>query len=313
MNDTTETQLPRSFEDFVVPFSINKSFLTGRMVRLGEVINTILTRHKYPEPISRYLGELLVLTAMLSATLKYEGIFSIQVKGKSGPLRFLVADCTSEGALRGYASFDRESYDALENHGLQDLLGEKGLLAITVDQGKEGESYQGLVELEGNNLEDAILKYFTQSEQLEVVIRVSVGLSQFKGEEQQWFAGGIMVQRLPEEEVEQADADIDPEEAWQSAKAFILSSKDHELIDPLLPPKELLFRLFHEEGVWVADRKKLRHECRCSRDKVKTALQSIPKEELHAMEEDGRVVVTCQFCSEERVFTHDEIEQIAQS
>ena len=79
--------------------------MRGRVVRLGALVDRVLTRHDYPEPVSRLLGELFVLAATLAGGLKFKGTFSLQVRS-TGPVSLMIADCTNDGAMRGYAKFD---------------------------------------------------------------------------------------------------------------------------------------------------------------------------------------------------------------
>src|SRR5579862_5509004 len=148
------TAAPR-LDDLVQPFQIDAPGLRGRLVRLGASVDEVLRRHDYPEPVARLLGETLALTAALAGALKYDGVFSLQTKG-DGPIRMMVADITSAGAMRGYAAFDEQALaDALAGAGtaplaapVPRLLG-RGHLAFTVDQGAASERYQGIVELSG--------------------------------------------------------------------------------------------------------------------------------------------------------------------
>src|SRR4051812_26863504 len=154
----------RRADDLVQPFQIDAPGLRGRLVRLGASVDEVLSRHDYPEPVARLLGETLALAAALSGALKYDGVFSLQTKG-DGPVRMMVADITSQGAMRGYAAFDQQALaDALSSSAgalpgsplsapVPRLLG-RGHLAFTVDQGPDTERYQGIVELSGGTLAD---------------------------------------------------------------------------------------------------------------------------------------------------------------
>jgi molecular chaperone Hsp33 len=181
-------------DDFVRSFRLEAAGVRGRHVRLGRAIDTVLTQHDYPEPVSRLLGELIALAALLSSTIKYDGIFTVQTRG-DGPLRMMVADVTSAGALRGYADFDADALAVLprdeEGGSVPRLLG-AGHLAFTVDQGPETERYQGIVALEGASLSDCAHNYFRQSEQIATAIRISADLTA-----DGWRAGALMLQREP--------------------------------------------------------------------------------------------------------------------
>ena len=302
---------PAPVDDLVQPFQIDLSGLRGRLVRLGPLLDEILTRHAYPEPVAAMLGEAIALAAALSGALKYDGVFTLQTKG-DGPIRLLVADVTSDGAVRGYAQFDEAKLAEVLAQGevkgsVPRLLG-AGYLAFTVDQGEHTDRYQGIVELQGTSLAECAHHYFRQSEQVEAGLKVAVARVADAGGVPRWRGGSLMVQRLPPEGAvwrrEAAD------EGWRRAVILMSSSTSAELIDPALSPETLLFRLFHEDGVRVHRRHELAARCRCSRERVETVLRMLPADEIAAMKVDGRVIVTCQFCSAPYGFDESEIDAL---
>ena len=303
-------------DDLVLPFRTVKSDVVGRVIRLGAVVDTVLSRHAYPEPVSHALGEALVLTAMLGSALKTEAKLILQTK-TDGPLDLLVADFVAPGKVRGYASFDKADAALAETKGRGDqgaLLG-KGHMAMTIDRGSDKDRYQGIVPLEGEPLVDAAHTYFRQSEQLPTFIRLAVarhyGPAQGGGQRiWAWRAGGLMVQQLPREGGKRDDTvtDEDDEENWNRARHLAATVEDHELLDPMLAPERLLYRLFHEEGVRVTPSTQLVAECRCSRERIHGYLQRFGAEELKDMREpDGGVTVTCEFCSRKYRFSSADI------
>jgi molecular chaperone Hsp33 len=304
-------------DDLVLPFRTVKSDVVGRIIRLGKVVDTILSRHAYPEPVSHALGQALALTAMLGTALKFESKLILQTK-TDGPLDFLVADYVAPGKLRGYASFDKADAHLAETKGCGDqgaLLG-KGHVAMTIDPGDDKNRYQGVVPLEHEPLVDAAHTYFRQSEQLPTFIRLAVArhYGPHGGEARPtwgWRAGGLMIQQLPREGGKRpADADPqnDDEENWNRARHLAATVEDHELLDPMLPPERLLYRLFHEEGVRVTPPSLLEAACRCSRERIHGYLTRFGAEELKDMcEPDGSIGVTCEFCSRKYRFAPSEI------
>ncbi|MDE1148813.1 MAG: Hsp33 family molecular chaperone HslO [Azospirillaceae bacterium] len=285
--------------DKVQPFQLDRSNLRGRMVRLGPVLDEILGRHAYPGPVAQMLAETITLATTLAAALKYEGVFTLQTKG-DGPIRLMVADVTSAGAVRGYAQFDEDALKtALEAPGdkapVPTLLG-KGYLAFTVDQGEHTQRYQGIVGLEGERMDDCVRHYFTQSEQLATGIVVHAGLS----DAGKWAGGTIMLQALPDEDAGGVVSDAKPsdlEDDWRRAMALLSTVTPGEMLDPALPVNDVLFRLFHEEEVRVYDAHDLAAQCRCSRERVETVLKSLPRDEVAELKVDGVVEVACEFCS----------------
>ncbi len=275
--------------DLVQPFLLEASGIRGDLVRLGAAAEHIVTRHAYPGPVAGLLVEMLTLTAMLSAMMKYDGVFSLQTSG-DGPVRLMVSDVTSQGHLRGYAGFDAERLATMAGAGVAELLG-KGHLAYTVDQGPDMERYQGIVALSGATLADCLQHYFRQSEQIRTGLMVASG--KVGGS---WRAGGLILQRLPEEAGQAAVAAPD-EDAWRRAMVLQASCTKAELLDPDLPVNDLLYRLFHEEGVRAFRRRPLVARCRCARTRLEETLRSLPRTEIEDLNIDGEVVVTCEYCN----------------
>jgi len=300
-------------DDLVLPFQIEASRLRGRMVKLGPALDEILTRHAYPEPVARFLAETMTLAMLLSSMLKYDGIFTLQTKG-DGPISLMVADITSVGDIRAYAQFDEaalaKAADDVAIAPAPALLG-KGYIAFTVDQGANTERYQGIVELYGKTLADCVQHYFRQSEQIDTGLTVSVDQETLPdGSKGAWRAGGIMVQRLPQDPTEHVLGSGD-EDAWRRAMVLMASATGDELLDPGLAASDLLFRLFHEDGVRVWQPKGLRFGCRCSRERVSDMLSSLPRDEVQDLKiDDGRVEVVCQFCSTAYHFDDADLDRV---
>jgi molecular chaperone Hsp33 len=289
-------------DDLVLPFQADQAEIVGRLVKLGPVVDTILSRHDYPEPVSKLLGEAVALTALLGASLKFEGKFILQAT-TDGPVDLLVADYQVPGRLRAYARFSPERVAALgEGDGaLSELLGD-GHFAMTIDRGAEMERYQGVVPLEGDTLTEAADTYFRQSEQLPTFIRLAVAKHYRAGKPGgrgwTWRAGGLLVQKLTREGGHGGVGDTPmDEEDWVRARALAETVEDHELLDPTLPPDRLLYRLFHEEQVRAYPALSLESYCSCSRERVEDLLRRFTTEDLQDMVVDGEVWVTCEFCN----------------
>ncbi len=290
-----------SADDLVQPFQIEASGLRGRLVRLGPAIDDILGQHAYPEPVARLLGEAVVLAAILASALKYDGVFTLQTTG-DGPVPLLVVDITSTGELRGYARFDAGRRAAESGRDVAALIG-TGLLAFTVAQGDFTDRYQGIVALSGDTLADCLQHYFRQSEQIDAGIVIAAGRR-----DDRWRAGGVMIQRLPD--AERTVPSSDREDDWRRAMILLGSATEAELLDPALAANGLLFRLFHEDGVRVFAPVDLRAACRCSRQRVADMLGALPRAEVEAMKEDGRVSVQCEFCNSTYLFDDMQLEAV---
>ena len=318
---------PLGGDDLILPFQTERSGVTGRVVRLGSVADAVLSRHDYPEPVSRILGEALALTALLGASLKFEGKLILQTK-TDGPIDMLVVDFETPGKMRGYARYDAERLvariQAQKDAGLSDMLLGSGHLALTIDQGADMDRYQGIVALNSDNLSEAADTYFRQSEQLPTFIRLAVGRS-FSGGTGQgaagswgWRVGGLMIQYVTpaggDEGATPVEDDVEPglagedHEDWQRARFLAETVEDHELLDPLLAPERLLYRLFHEEGVNAVLPRPLEAYCQCSRERIKDVLDGFTDDELADMrEDDGGISVTCEFCSTRYNFSDSDI------
>lgn len=304
--------------DEVVPFNIDALDARGRAVLLGPSLTAILDRHDYPEPVARLLGEMTVLTVLLGTSLKFSGKLIVQTQ-TDGPVSLLVVDFVSPDAIRAYARFDADQVSAAIEAGNTlptEMLG-KGMLALTVDQGKYMNRYQGMVQLDGSSLEEIARNYFKQSEQIPTEIKLAVGkliTRDSDGNPQtEWRAGGMLAQFLPESEERMRQRDlhpgdapqeadlsayeIDDDEAWAEVKALVGTIDDSELIDEDLGVHKLLYRLFHERGVRVFEGNAVVDQCSCSREKVESLLRSFTPEQRDESVENGKISINCEFCS----------------
>ena len=313
-------------DDIVLPFDIASLDLRGRVVRLGPAVDDILARHDYPPPVSKLLGEAIVLTALLGSALKFEGRFILQTR-TDGPVRMIVVDFRSPGSMRACAQFDHGRVRELGDKAPQmaDLLGH-GHLAMTVDQGPEMRRYQGLVALKGGNLEDAAHEYFERSEQIPTRVRLAVAeeiVAGADGPRHRWRAGGMLLQFLPKKAERMRGPDLDPgdapegtpvadkvpqDNAWIEGQSLIATVEDLELIDPDLSSERLLYRLFHEHGVRVFNPTGVEAKCSCSRHSVTNMLKSFSQRDRDEMIQDGVIAVTCEFCNTRYVFAPAEVE-----
>jgi molecular chaperone Hsp33 len=267
----------------------------GRIARLGSVLDTILASHNYPAIIEKLLAEALTLTALLGSLLKEpQGQLTLQAQTEGGPVDLMVCDYLG-GELRGYIRHDPEKLAGLPDEPtLPDLFG-KGYLAITFDQPLAKERYQGIVPLEGKNLGEAAQSYFAQSEQIPSLVRLA---AEKRGNH--WFAGGLLLQHLPEGEEgrERLHTRLDHPD-WPHVAILGGSVKAEELTDPTLPLDDLLWRLFHEEDeLRTLAATALRRGCRCDPDYVRSVIARFPEDDRAAMVgEDGMIRVDCAFCS----------------
>jgi molecular chaperone Hsp33 len=286
-------------DDIVIPFEVKPLAVRGRLVRLGPAVDAILGQHGYPPLVSTTLGEAVALTAMLGSLLKVKGQFILQTSTQ-GAIGMIVSQYAPPGNLRAYARYDAAALAAVSGRGDPKLLGE-GHLAMTIDQGPNTERYQGIVALGEGTLADATLTYFRQSEQIPTWLAAAVGPIFSRGDRgEHWRAGAIMVQHLPASPAAPGPDGEEPEdEGWVRARLLAATVEDHELLDPSVSAEQLLYRLFHEDGVTVYPPTGLAAVCTCSRERVLGMLSGFSAEEKREMADDGLIKVTCEFCSKD--------------
>jgi molecular chaperone Hsp33 len=281
-------------DDAVTAFQIEGEPVRGRLARLGPAVDEILRRHDYPEAVANLLGEACALAALVGSNLKFDGRLIVEARG-DGPVRFVVADYDTSGGLRGYCGFDAtavaEAAKGFARPGARSLLG-KGHFMMTVDQGPDMDRYQGVTAIEGETLALCAEQYFAQSEQTPTRVRLAVGQARPQ-DGAAWRAGGMLIQYVASD-----DARGSTEEAWVRTQAFFETVGEDELTDPELASRTLLWRLFHEDGVRVFGSTPLFAFCRCNQERIETVLKSFDDTERAEMiEADGKIHVTCEYCS----------------
>lgn len=281
--------------DRVLAFTVPGRDARGRLVRLGPVLDTILSAHDYPAPIRLLLGEALVMTALMGTLMKDPASqLTFQAQAEGAIVDLLVCDYR-DGELRGYVRHDPARLDQVgANPGLEALFG-SGYLAITFDLATSGERYQGIVPLEGDSLARACEAYFARSEQIPTLIRVAI-----RNSGRGAIAAGLLIQHFPDGEEGRArlhSRDNNPE--WEHVAALAGSTRHDELVDRDLSLEQLVWRLFHEEPeVRVEAQPPLTRGCRCTVEHYRKVLAQFPQEELDEMRDpSGAIPVDCAFCS----------------
>lgn len=261
--------------------------MRGHIVHLDATWRAVLERHDYPEPLRNLLGELMAAGALLSATLKFEGSLIMQVQG-DGPIKLLVVEATSQATMRATASWDGDLQDA----PFRDLVG-GGKFVITIVPQDGVQSYQGVVGLEGESVAEVLEHYMATSEQLETKLWLAADTRQ---------AAGMLLQKLPASPEKDTDA-------WPRVQHLGATIKAQELL--LLPAREIVRRLFHEEDVRIFESTALSFRCSCSRDRVAAMMRMLGRDEVHSILADqGKVEVTCEFCRKRYVFDAVDSEQV---
>lgn len=262
----------------------------GELVTVSETWKQILENHNYPLPVKNLLGELLVATSLLTATLKFAGDITVQLQG-DGPMTLAVINGNNQQQMRGVA---RVQGDVPENADLKTLVG-NGYLVITISP-EEGERYQGVVGLEGDTLAACLEDYFMRSEQLPTRLFIRTG--EVDG---QPAAGGMLLQVLPAQDAQTNDFEhlATLTETIKAEELFTLSATD------------VLWRLYHEEEVTVYDPQAVEFKCTCSRERCAGALKTLPDDEIDSiMAEDGEIDMHCDYCGTHYVFNSMDIAEI---
>lgn len=296
--------------DFVQPFQIERAGLRGRLVRIGPALEKALAPHDYPPLVAQLLGETVAIALVLASGLKYDGMFTLQTSS-DGPIGVLMADVSSDGDFRCYARYDADRVAEVaatdSAPSLPRLLG-KGHIAFTVDQGPDTERHQGITEITGGSLVDCAHNYFRQSEQTLTALSVAAD----PGGDTAPSAGVVMIQRMPSASPLGEDAperDLEDED-WRRSVILMGSVTPQELLDTGLAPQDLLFRLFHEDGVRMYTAYTVSNVCRCSDDRVGATLRSLRRSELDEMADDGVITVTCEFCKTDYVYDEDALDAL---
>lgn len=285
-----------SQDDYVAGFASPALPISGRIVKLGrESISPILNRHAYPDHLAEILGEALIVSVLVGASMNFDGRVIAQAEG-DGPVSMMVGEYRKDGGLRAYAQHEPERWAWLDkvNRGekphIPQLFGAMGRLGlIVINDQPNAQPYQGIVPMDAGTLAECAQHYFERSVQVPTALRIHVR----KDAEGHWIGGGLMIQRIAGD-----DARGDTDEGWREALALFATINDEELIDPSLPGDQLLYRLFHEVGVGMDPIELLSDSCTCSRERLIGTLKAMSDESLRELvEEDGTLGVDCQFCS----------------
>ena len=290
-------------DDQVAAVTIGSGDVRGRVLRMGPALHGAIGGDRYPEPVARLLGEAVLIAALVARSLKFEGKLFIQAHGTNeGAVSMLMAECTTGGDVRAYARFDPPSLERILADNSQPdahtLMG-GGTFAMTIDQGADMDRYQGLSAIEGASLGECAEHYFRQSEQIPTRIKLAVGQVQVPGQDAMWRGGGLMVQRIAGDA-----ARGDAEQAWDMSKAVMGTLSDAELLDPDLGSDNLLYRLFHEQGVSRLEPQDIFAKCSCSRERLHEAIKNFDDAARTDMMEDEKITANCEFCGTDYIFTN---------
>lgn len=262
----------------------------GELVQLDEAYQQIISSKEYPAAVQKLLGELLVSTTLLTATLKFEGSITIQLQG-DGPVSLAVINGDHKQRIRGVARWEG---DIADDAGLHDMMG-KGHMVITIEP-KVGERYQGVVGLEGDTLAEVLEGYFANSEQLKTRLWIRTG--EFEGKQ---HAAGMLIQVMP-------DGTGSPDD-FEHLEQLTDTVKDEELFS--LEANELLYRLYNQDKVRLYEPQPVSFQCGCSRERSGAAIITVEKSEIYdILAEEGSVSLHCDYCGTTYTFDESEITEL---
>lgn len=278
-------------QDIRQRFLFDGTDIRGEITTLAASYQAIVAQQQYPSSVATTLGEFLVAASLLSATLKFPGIVSIQAMGGE-PLNTIMAECSQGSKLRGIVRGDFDA--AAKVDSLKELVGNASL-AITIEP-EGGERYQGIVPMDAKDLSGCLEHYFNQSEQLPTQIKISADKK---------IASGVLIQQMPNSNSKTASD-------WEHISALMKTLRSEEQLH--LSHTEQLYRLFHEDGVRLFEPEALHFFCSCSRQRTEQALISLGDQEVYDIcEQQGGIQITCEFCGESYEFNKANIDEMFSS
>lgn len=277
--------------DSIMSFILENARFKGVYIGADKAIQDILDCHSYPLVIQKILGQGVVLSLALAQSIKYQGVFSFQVRS-AGPVQSLFINVTHDKQVRAYAVYDEEKLPSDEDLTNESLFGNGELLFSVTQLGQE--PYQGIVSLTGQTLTDTVLDYFKLSEQIktDLILRQKDGKTRC-----------LMIQQMPLKEDDEFE---EVASLYETVDVLMNSVKDSELFTDKLAPEQLLYRLFHANDLTVYEPSVPHFSCACHKDQMKRFLDRLTPKEREELYQDGEIVAECQFCQTQYVFKHED-------
>jgi len=274
-------------KDVVVPFVFESLPVRGALVQLENAWQRMQEGHEYANPVSEILGHAAAATTLIAQSLKFDGSITMQISSQ-GPLGMVVMQATDDLDIRGMAT----SHDIEDDAQFVELV-EGAHCAVTVDAGAMERPYQGIVEINPESLAASFENYFDRSVQVP---------SHMVLKNTQSHCGGILLQHMPGEQPA-------TEDDWRRLGFLIATLRSEDLIDGATA--ELLRKLFAEDDVRMFQSRRVRFHCRCSQSRVEEVLRFLGEKETRAaLEENGRVDVTCEYCGRVRSFDPVDVSRV---
>ncbi len=257
--------------DYVQRFLFENLDIRGRLVCLTRAWRPMLRGRGYPPHLTELLGHTAALAVLLGANRKDRSRITLQVQD-AGPVRLLVADCTSELRIRGMA----QAGDG-EGPPLRD-----GRLAITLEDIASGQLYQSFVPLEDAVLERSFEHYLAQSEQQPAFLRLHADAEALCG---------LLLEKLP-------GADARDPDGWNRVVHLAATLSLAQTVDR--QPYDILVKLFPEELLRVFRLYPVQYHCPYDVENVKRMLRGLGRREVESiLAEQGEVRVRNEMCNHE--------------
>lgn len=309
-------------------FIVENQPVRGYWVDLESAWQDLRAHQEYPPAVRDLLGEAVSAAVLLAATLKFEGTLTLQIEGQ-GLVRLLVAQCTHDFRVRAVARLAEPEAEeegdgvpqprfvdlgarsdgadpftdvarATTAEAFRRLVGDHGRVLVTIEAAEREMRYQGIVPLSGDSLSECLEEYFASSEQLPTRVKLAADGRR---------TVGLLVQKLPERDGEEPEAESAAAIAWRDAERGVESVNSAELVSGTL--QSLLAGRFGEQDLRIFKGAPVQFACRCSEARVAGVLKSLgPDEVRDVLREQGTVEVTCEFCQRPYRFDAFAVEQL---
>ena len=288
-------------ENLVIPFQINNK-IKGTIVRLSSVASQIIN-NEYPRNINSIFADSISITASIGSRMKNDGVFSFHAQSE-GVIKTIFVDLNNNSSVRGYISVN--NFENIENLHFEKLIS-NGTLALNIKEGKFSKNYQGLVEIKGKSIKDAIDTYFNSSEQVKSFFKLFNIFNLTKYEpESNHIAGAIKLELMPEindfKNTEKSNED------WKTILMFLETMNSEEFLNINKTSKQILLNLFGQYEIKIFDEINLNNNCQCSNERVLNTFKSMNQKEIkYLFNEKKSIEVGCEFCKTKRVYSEQDL------
>ena len=288
-------------ENLVIPFQINNK-IKGTIVRLSSVASKIIN-NKYPRNINSIFADSISITASIGSRMKNDGVFSFQAHSE-GVIKTIFVDLNNNSSIRGYISVNNS--ENIQNLPFDKLIS-NGTLALNIKEGKFSKNYQGLVEIKGKSIKDAIDTYFNSSEQVKSFFKLFNIFNLTKYEpESNHIAGAIKLELMPE--INDFNNTEKSNEDWKTILMFLETMDSEEFLNINKTSKQILLNLFGQYEIKIFDEINLNNNCQCSNERVLNTLKSMDQKEIrYLFNEKKSIEVVCEFCKTKRVYSEQDL------